>query len=202
MVSIRRGRRSDSEAFLRLLTALAKFEKLEPPDESTRRRLVKDVFIRRRLGLFVAAVRADIVGYALYFYSYSSFLGRPTLYLEDIFVLDDYRGRGIGSSLFRRCLQEAASKGCGRMEWAVLTWNRNAIGFYERVDARRLDEWHVYRLTSDQFDRTAEELGGADAASGGRRDPTRARQITKPRHGNVRRREHRSGAAEKGPRIP
>ncbi|HYC11802.1 MAG TPA: GNAT family N-acetyltransferase [Nitrososphaerales archaeon] len=157
-ISIRRGRRSDTVAFLGLLTALANFEKLEPPDEPSRHRLVEDIFARRRLGLFVATAGADIVGYALYFYSYSSFLARPTLYLEDIFVPEDHRGRGIGSSLFHRCLKEAESSGCGRMEWAVLTWNLGAIGFYEKVGARKLDEWHVYRLTREQFGIAAEAL--------------------------------------------
>jgi GNAT superfamily N-acetyltransferase len=197
-MSMRRGRRSDSEAFLRLLTALANFEKLEPPDKSTKRRLLEDVFVKKRLGLFVATAGADIMGYALYFYSYSSFLGRPTLYLEDIFVLDDYRGRGIGSALFRRCLQEAASKGCGRMEWAVLTWNRNAIGFYEKVGARRLDEWHVYRITRDQFDSTAEALRSVRTAVGGRRNPTGMHSIPRPAHEGPRPRHPQRGGAKKG----
>ncbi|HME19424.1 MAG TPA: GNAT family N-acetyltransferase [Nitrososphaerales archaeon] len=158
-LSVRRGRRSDARAFLELLTALAKFEKLKPPDKRTSRRLLEDVFTRDRLGLFVATLGTEVVGYALYFYSYSSFLGRPTFYLEDIFVSEEHRAKGIGTSLFRRCLKEAASKGCGRMEWAVLTWNRNAIRFYEKAGARRLDDWHVYRLASDQFGMTAAALG-------------------------------------------
>ena len=148
---VRRARKSDGQGFLGLLTALANFEKLEPPDEETKRRILQDIFSRRRLGLFVALTAAEVVGYALYFYSYSSFLGRPTLYLEDIFVSDEYRGKGIGASLFRRCAKEALSEGCGRMEWSVLTWNHNAIGFYENVGARRLDEWYVYRLDRSQL---------------------------------------------------
>lgn len=144
--TIRRVRRSDAAAVLGLLTALAAFEGLELPDEKAKARLVNDIFERRRLRVFVAGVGTKSVGYALYFYSYSSFLGRPTLYLEDIFVLEEYRGRGIGSSLFQRCIREAHKKGCGRMEWAVLSWNRKAIDFYERVGADRLDDWCMYRL--------------------------------------------------------
>jgi len=157
-VSIRRGKRSDAKAFLQLVDALAHFEKLTPPDAGTRRRLLEDVFVRKRLGLFVAAQGEEVLGYALYFYSYSSFLGRPTFYLEDIFVLGEHRGTGVGSSLFRRCLEEAETQGCGRMEWAVLDWNRKAIGFYERLGARRLEEWHYYRLERGQFRKSGEAL--------------------------------------------
>lgn len=153
---IRRARKLDAKAFLGLLTALANFEGLELPDEGAKHRIVNDIFERQRLGLFLATVGTKNVGYALYFYSYSSFLGRPTLYLEDIFVLEEYRGKGIGGSLFRRCVREARAKGCGRMEWAVLTWNRGAIEFYEKVGAKRLNDWYSYRLNSDEFEGIAE----------------------------------------------
>jgi GNAT superfamily N-acetyltransferase len=149
---IRRAERRDADALFRLLTALAEFEGLEPPDRAARLRLSNDIFERKRLQVFLAEAGAKAVGYALYFYSYSSFLGRPTLYLEDIFVLKEYRGKGIGSALFRRCIREARVGGCGRMEWAVLTWNRKAIDFYEKAGARRLADWYVYRLDSDQFE--------------------------------------------------
>jgi len=153
----RRAKRSDATALLDLLIALANFEGLEPPDEEAKQRIVDDIFAKERLGAFVAVVGAKRVGYALYFYSYSSFLGRPTLYLEDIFVLGEYRGRGIGSSLFHRCVREAHAKGCGRMEWSVLTWNHKAIDFYEKVGAKRLDDWYVYRLDSDQFEKIVDK---------------------------------------------
>jgi GNAT superfamily N-acetyltransferase len=160
---VRRARRSDAQSFLVLLTALADFERLEPPDEAAKRRIVSDIFARRRLGVFVAEVGGKLVGYALYFYSYSSFLGRATLYLEDIFVTEDYRRKGIGGALFRRCAREAISNRCGRMEWAVLTWNRKAIDFYKKVEARRLDDWFVYRLSSDQLANAAREVRGKGA---------------------------------------
>lgn len=154
---IRRVRRPDAEAVLGLLIALAKFEGLEPPDKEARLRLVDDIFKRKRLEVFLAVVGTRAVGYALYFYSYSSFLGRPTLYLEDIFVLEEYRGEGIGSALFRRCVREARLRGCGRMEWSVLAWNRKAINFYDKVGAKKLADWYAYRLDSDQFGRVAGE---------------------------------------------
>jgi len=145
-VQIRKGRRSDSAGFLNLLERLASFEHLEPPGEAGRRRLLADIFHRKRLRLFVAADEKKLVGYALYFYSYSSFLAKPTLYIEDIFVLEGRRGSGIGMSLFRRCAEEAVKEQCGRMEWAVLKWNKGAISFYEKLGARRLHDWDVFRL--------------------------------------------------------
>ncbi|HUH82726.1 MAG TPA: GNAT family N-acetyltransferase [Nitrososphaerales archaeon] len=145
-ISIRGGRREDKAGFIGLVRALAEFEKLEPPSPSGRRRLVEDVFRKKRIRLFVAADGEKLVGYALYFFTYSSFLARQSLYLEDLFVLEDYRKRGVGGALFRRCVREAVSRRCGRMEWAVLTWNEKAITFYERLGAKRLSDWHVYRL--------------------------------------------------------
>lgn len=125
---------------------MAKFEHLEPPSEAGRRRLIDDLFKTKRIRLFVATEGEKLVGYALYFHTYSSFVAKPSLYLEDLFVLDKYRKRGVGFALFRRCVDEAISKGCGRMEWAVLTWNEKALRFYERLGARRLSDWYVYRL--------------------------------------------------------
>jgi GNAT superfamily N-acetyltransferase len=145
-LTIRRGRRSDSRQFVGLVVALAEFEKLDPPSKSGRRRLTEDVFRRKRIRLFVAEEGQKLVGYALYFYTYSSFLAKPSLYLEDLFVLPEYRKEGVGFALFRRCVREAISRGCGRMEWAVLAWNERAVEFYERLGARRLSDWYVYRL--------------------------------------------------------
>jgi GNAT superfamily N-acetyltransferase len=149
--TIRRGRRTDSAGFLKLLLALAEFERLEPPSAGGQRRIIADIFEKKRLNLLVASERGKLVGYALYFYTYSSFLARPTLYLEDLFVLERHRKKGLGFALLLRCIDEAVKQKCGRMEWAVLGWNEKAIGFYEKLGARRLDEWHFYRLTRDEL---------------------------------------------------
>lgn len=145
---IRRATRKDSNGFLKLLVDLANFEHLEPPSSEAKKRILKDVF-SKKINLFIASQDGIAIGYALYFYTYSSFLARPTLYLEDIFVAQDSRKRGIGTQLFLKCAREAMKQGCGRMEWSVLKWNRNAIRFYETLGARRLKEWHYYRLDSD-----------------------------------------------------
>ena len=86
-------------------------------------------------------------GMALYYYTYSTFTGKPTLYLEDLFVLEEYRGRGIGTSLLKRLAKIALDKGCGRMEWACLDWNEPSIKYYLSLGAKPMDEWTVYRLT-------------------------------------------------------
>ncbi|HZW55853.1 MAG TPA: GNAT family N-acetyltransferase [Nitrososphaerales archaeon] len=153
-IKIRRARKEDSKDFLKLVVELANFEKLEPPSPAARRRITRDIFEKKRLNLVLAASNvAGTVGYALYFYTYSSFLARPTLYLEDLYVSKEFRGKKIGRDLFTYCVREAARNRCGRMEWAVLTWNKKAIDFYERRGARRLAEWYYYRLDGNGIER-------------------------------------------------
>jgi len=151
-IVVRPGRRADAEQFIGLVLALAGFERLEPPSAAGRRRLVADLFTKKRISLLVAADGEKLVGYALYFHTYSSFNAKPTLYLEDLYVLDEYRKKGVGYALFRRCVEVAVAEGCGRMEWAVLTWNEKAIRFYERLGAKRMSEWYVYRLDEKALD--------------------------------------------------
>lgn len=155
--SIRKATREDSEQFLTLLTALANFEHLKPPSGAAKTRIIRDIFVRERAKLFVASESGKLVGYALYFYTYSSFLATPTLYLEDIFVPGEFRGSGIGKSLFIRCVREAVAQSCGRMEWSVLTWNRDAMAFYEKLGAERMDAWCLYRLTAAGLRALAQE---------------------------------------------
>jgi GNAT superfamily N-acetyltransferase len=152
-IVVRKGRRGDAKEFMGLVLALARFEHLEPPSDAGRKRLVEDVFEKKRINLFVAAEGKKLLGYALYFFTYSSFLARSTLYLEDLFVLEERRKRGVGLALFKRCVDEAVARGCGRMEWAVLTWNEKALRFYEKLGAKRLSEWYTYRLDEKSLSR-------------------------------------------------
>jgi GNAT superfamily N-acetyltransferase len=146
---------------LGLIDALADYEKLPRPTDAARQRLVRDAFgDRRRFETFLAELDAAVVGYAIIFETYSTFLALPTLYLEDLFVRPDARGQGVGKALFEHCRAEAHRRGCGRMEWAVLNWNTPAIKFYERYGARHLAEWRTYRLTADQFVQQAESHHG------------------------------------------
>jgi GNAT superfamily N-acetyltransferase len=153
MIRVRKGRRADAKQFVSLVLALAEFEHLDPPSSEGRIRLVDDIFRRKKVNLLVASDGGKLVGYALYFYTYSSFLAKPSLYLEDLFVLEKYRKRGIGFSLFRKCAEIASAEGCGRMEWAVLTWNAKALRFYEKLGARRMSDWYVYRLDEQALGR-------------------------------------------------
>ncbi|HEV8537686.1 MAG TPA: GNAT family N-acetyltransferase, partial [Bacteroidota bacterium] len=143
----RRARKSEARTFLSLVDALADFEKLRRPTRAARARLTRDGFGKRsRFDPFFAIVDKKAVGYAFIFETYSSFLAKPTLYLEDLFVLPEYRGKGIGLKLFRHCVAEAKRRRCGRMEWAVLDWNKNAIRFYDTYGAKQMKEWLLYRL--------------------------------------------------------
>ena len=148
-IVVRNGRRTDSKQFISLVRALANFERLAPPSKEGSRRLIDDIFGKKKVKLLVASERKRLVGYALYFYTYSSFLAKPSLYLEDLFVLEKYRKLGVGFSLFRKCVDIAQAEGCGRMEWAVLTWNERAMSFYGRLGARRMSDWYVYRLDEE-----------------------------------------------------
>ena len=138
---------ADVDTFLDLIDALADYEHLPRPDGAARHRLADDaVSDPPRFNVLLAEVGAEVVGYAVYFFTYSTFLARPTLYLEDLFVTPAARGQGAGRALFRTCVAQAVRNGCGRMEWQVLTWNTPSIDFYERLGARRLADWHPYRL--------------------------------------------------------
>jgi len=146
-ITIRRTRRTDARTFLSLVDALADYEKLPRPTPAARKRLVRDGFgARKRFESLLIEADSVSVGYAIFFETYSSFLALPTFYLEDLFVLPEYRGKGLGKRLFTACLAVAKRKKCGRMEWVVLDWNTPAIGFYERLGAKRLTDWITYRM--------------------------------------------------------
>jgi GNAT superfamily N-acetyltransferase len=150
-LTIRRAARDDASDLIRLIRALAAFEKLTPPDAEAEARLIHDGFSNPpRFEAWLAVLDGVPVGYSLFFETYSTFLARPTLYLEDIFVMPDARGNGIGAALFRHAVSEAQRRGCGRMEWCCLDWNTKAQDFYERAGARRLSEWYYYRLDPGQ----------------------------------------------------
>ena len=146
-VTVRRALGADGSLLLGLVDGLADYEQLPRPDAAAHERLLADGFgAAPRFHCLLAFVAARPAGYALYFDTYSSFLARPTLFLEDLFVLPDLREHGAGSALFRAVAAEALAGGCGRMEWQVLGWNVLAIDFYDGVNARSLDEWRSYRL--------------------------------------------------------
>jgi GNAT superfamily N-acetyltransferase len=153
-VSVRQARPEDAGAILRLVRGLADYEKLPPPDPAAEERLVREMFSTApRIQAFLGEWNGEPAGYAFVFETYSSFLALPTLYLEDIFVLPEYRSRKIGYALFRAMVREAHSRGCGRMEWTVLDWNALAIDFYRGLGAREMSEWKLYRLGRPEMER-------------------------------------------------
>ena len=146
--TIRKAKKSDSKEIIRLINELADFEKLTPPDKKAQRRIIRDGFSKNPRFQILLALENDIaIGYAFYFYSYSTFLARPTLYLEDIFISENYRGYGIGKKLFLNLVKIAKQKKCGRVEWLVLDWNKTAIDFYKKLGSKEMKEWKFFRLT-------------------------------------------------------
>ena len=151
-VRVRKAIPNDADAILSLVDGLAAYEKLTPPDAAAKKRLIHDIFAERpRMEAYLGEYGGRAVGYAFVFETYSSFLALPTLYLEDLFVLPEFRGNSVGFGLFRAMVEEAHSRGCGRMEWAVLDWNQLAIDFYQRFGAKHLKEWQVYRLAREDM---------------------------------------------------
>ena len=152
-IYIRKATSKDAQTILGLVIELATFEKLPPPDEAAQQRLIQDAFgPRPRFEILLAEVEKRVAGYAFVFETYSTFRALPSLYLEDLFVLEQYRGRQVGYTLFKHCAQEAVKRGCGRFEWAVLDWNTHAIDFYKRLGARHLEDWLIYRLDGEQLE--------------------------------------------------
>jgi GNAT superfamily N-acetyltransferase len=152
-IRIRKAGMADADRFLALVDALAVYEKLAPPDADARARLVADAFgPAPRIEAFLAEHQGTPAAYAIVFPSYSSFLALPTLYLEDIFVLPAFRGKKVGLALFLALATLAKQRGCGRMEWTVLDWNRLAIDFYGRLGAAHMREWQLHRMTRADLD--------------------------------------------------
>lgn len=154
-------------AFCRLVVALAEFEKLTPPDAAAQARLVQDALgPRPRIEVWLAFVGglAAPCGYAILVETYSSFLALPTLYIEDVFVLSEHRRCGVGGALLRQAVALAHERGCGRVEWTALDWNVNAQRVYEqRLGAKRMSEWFLYRMTRGDMQRYLDDGAGAQA---------------------------------------
>jgi GNAT superfamily N-acetyltransferase len=148
---------ADVPTILELIKGLAAYERLAHEVVATEADLQAALFGARPFAEVILAKDGDEpVGFALFFHNYSTFLGRPGLYLEDLFVRPDRRGRGIGRQLLAALARLAVERGCGRLEWSVLDWNAPAIGFYERMGARLLHEWRICRLTGEALVRAAE----------------------------------------------
>ena len=151
-ITIRRALREDAPTLFDLITALAHYEKLDPPDDDAKSRMLEHGWCESpRFEAWLAESYGIAVAYAIAFETYSTFLARPTLYLEDIFVLPEHRRSGIGLALFQHLASDAHARGCGRMEWACLDWNEPALNFYRKIGAQPLSEWRYFRLDRNQL---------------------------------------------------
>lgn len=146
MVSFRNAVAHDAPLVLWFIRQIAAYEKMSSDVTATEELIRESVFGKGRANVIFAVVDGREVGFALYFYNFSTFTGRPGLYLEDIYVMPEYRGMGIGRSLFLRLVEIAESEGCGRMEWVCLDWNEPSIAFYKSLGAVAMDDWTIYRL--------------------------------------------------------
>ena len=140
---------TDIPIIARLIRGLADYERLADQVRLNEQELHENLFGPRRYAEVLLAENTDVVGFALLFFNFSTFLGKPGLYLEDLFVWPEHRGKGHGKQLFRAVARIAVERGCGRMEWSVLNWNEPALRFYRAMGAMAMDEWTVYRLTGE-----------------------------------------------------
>ena len=150
-VSFRNAERSDAALLLKFIRALADYEHmldLVVADEAT---LCDWLFEKRVAEAFFAMEGETEVGFALYFHNFSTFLGRAGIYLEDLFVLPEHRGKGYGKAILKHLAQITQERGCGRLEWACLNWNQPSIDFYRSLGAVPMEEWTVYRLAGESL---------------------------------------------------
>ncbi|MCE5189667.1 MAG: GNAT family N-acetyltransferase [Eubacteriales bacterium] len=146
----------DTALLLAFIRALAEYERMLPQVVATEDTLREWLFEKRAAEAFFVLEGEREVGFALYFYNFSTFLGRAGIYLEDLFVLPEYRMKGYGREILRQLAKIAHARGCGRLEWACLDWNSPSIDFYRSLGAEPLNEWTVYRLAGDALEQLAD----------------------------------------------
>ena len=144
---------------LSFIRALAQYEKMEAELVADEGLLRHWLFEKKAAEVLFARLDGREIGFALYFHNFSTFLGRAGIYLEDLYILPEYRGRGYGRRIFEALASIAVSRGCGRLEWACLNWNTPSIGFYHKLGATAMEDWTTYRLTGDALARLAEGDG-------------------------------------------
>jgi GNAT superfamily N-acetyltransferase len=152
---LRDAGKQDIPLILEFIRGLAEYEHLLGEVSATEDDLAKYLFRERIAQVLICEYQGKPAGFALYFHNFSTFLGRPGIYIEDLFVKPEYRGKGLGKALLSRIAAIAAERGCGRLEWACLDWNEPSIRFYKSRGARPLDEWTTYRVTGDALKKLA-----------------------------------------------
>lgn len=146
-LKIRFAKPNETSIILSFIQKLATYEKLEHEVIATQETLYESLFVRQEAEVIFAEESDEIVGFALFFHNFSTFVGRKGLYLEDLFVLPEKRGKGYGKALLQHLAQIALQRNCGRMEWVCLDWNQPSIQFYKSIGAEPMEDWTIYRLT-------------------------------------------------------
>ncbi len=154
---IRNATKEDAPLVLDYIKRLATYEKMLDEVEATEELMIKNVFEKKYAEVVIGELDGKPVGFALFFHNYSTFVGKPGLYLEDVFVDVEHRGKGFGKKLLAHLAQIAVERDCGRMEWSVLDWNEPSINFYKSLGAVPMDEWTVFRLAGDSLKDLAKE---------------------------------------------
>jgi GNAT superfamily N-acetyltransferase len=153
---IKSATESDVPVILTFIKKLAEYERLSHEVVATEDLLRETLFGQRRTAeVAIGYIETQAVGFVLFFHNYSTFLGKPGLYIEDLFVDEDHRRRGYGRALLLHVARLAKERGCGRLEWAVLDWNQPAIDFYKKLGASPMSEWTVFRVTAENLDELA-----------------------------------------------
>ena len=155
-LTFRYATEADCGVILRFIRELAIYENMLDEVVATEDLLREWIFEKKKAEVIFACADGKEVGFALFFHNFSTFLGRAGLYLEDLFVLPEYRGKGYGKAILKRLAQIAVERGCGRLEWACLDWNRPSIDFYLSLGAVPMDEWTTYRVTGDTLKNLAQ----------------------------------------------
>ncbi len=158
-ISVRPAEERDVDVILQFIRELAEYEHLSDEVVANEAQLQRFLFGERRVAeTIIAEYETSPAGFALFFQTFSTFLGKPGIYLEDLYVRPSLRSRGIGKTLLRYIAQLAVERDCGRLEWSVLNWNESAIRFYERIGAAAMDDWTVYRLEGNALSELGQEL--------------------------------------------
>ena len=148
-MDFRFAKETDTALILHFIRELAEYENMLDDVVATEELLQEWIFEKKKAEVIFAMEDGKEVGFALFFHNFSTFLGRAGIYLEDLFVLPEYRGRGYGKGLLKTLAQIAIERGCGRLEWSCLNWNKPSIDFYLSLGAQPMDDWKVYRLTGE-----------------------------------------------------
>jgi GNAT superfamily N-acetyltransferase len=156
-LTFRYATETDVSKILFFIKQLASYEKMLDEVVATEELLHEWIFEKKKAEALFAVADGKEVGFALFFYNFSTFIGRAGIFLEDLFVLPEYRGRGYGKSILKELARIAVERGCGRMEWACLDWNKPSIEFYKSLGAEPLQEWTMYRLSGETMRKLAEE---------------------------------------------